>query len=196
MQHCVNNQSSSSLHEDKFSPNSSFWLYEDSSLPNSAVHSSEKNISANCVNNFSHSLKCAKSNNKREQVNVSQEITSATNVCSSFNKNGYVNQITKKSLAKEFVSHVNNANRNVCIPNPDVQSVKLYSLNVCGLTTKLNLEEICANYDILCFTESQLYYIDVVNIPAFVHLPHLNRFGDNRHSGGIIIFVKEQLFSS
>lgn len=58
-----------------FLPNSSFSLYEDSSLQNSAVHSSERNISANCVNNFSHSLKCEKSNNKREKANVSQEIT-------------------------------------------------------------------------------------------------------------------------
>lgn len=86
----------------------------------------------------------------------------------------------------------------MCIPNPDIQSVKIYSLNVCGLTAKLkapDLEEICANYDILCFTESKLDYIDVVNIPDFVYLPPLKRSGARRKSGGIIVFVKEQLFS-
>ncbi|VDI23201.1 Hypothetical predicted protein [Mytilus galloprovincialis] len=73
------------------------------------------------------------------------------------------------------------------------------SLNVCGIISKLkfpDLEEKCADYDILCFCESKLDNLDEVEFSNFVKLPPLNRKGAKHKSGGIVVFVKEFLYSN
>ncbi|CAG2212946.1 unnamed protein product [Mytilus edulis] len=79
------------------------------------------------------------------------------------------------------------------------RSIKIYALNVCGIISKLkfpDLEEKCADYDILCFCESKLDNLDEVEFSNFVKLPPLNRKGAKHKSGGIVVFVKEFLYSN
>ncbi|CAG2242759.1 unnamed protein product [Mytilus edulis] len=78
-------------------------------------------------------------------------------------------------------------------------SVKVLALNVCDLKSKLKspeLEVLCNNYDILCFSESKLDQYDVINIKHFKSLPPLNRKNAKRKSGGIIVFVRDYLFEN
>ena len=63
----------------------------------------------------------------------------------------------------------------------EIKSLKVFSLNVCGLVSKLrssDLEEICQNYDmhVLWFNETKLdeYEVQITN---FINLPPLNRKG-------------------
>ena len=58
-----------------------------------------------------------------------------------------------------------------------IPSVKIYALNVCGIISKLkfpDIEENCANYDILCFFESRIDDFDEIEFSGFVKLPSLN----------------------
>ncbi|CAC5414121.1 unnamed protein product [Mytilus coruscus] len=51
-----------------------------------------------------------------------------------------------------------------------ISSIKVLSLNVCGILAKLKapeLEELCSNYDIVCFCETKLDELDVVEIDHF-----------------------------
>ena len=59
-----------------------------------------------------------------------------------------------------------------------IPSIKIYALNVCGIISKLkfpDIEENCANYDILCFFESKIDDLDEIEFSGFVKLPPLNR---------------------
>ena len=77
-------------------------------------------------------------------------------------------------------------------------SINILGLNVCGLTSKLNLcvleDYVCDNYDILCFSETKLDTIDEanINIDGFKPFYH-HRKMFNRKSGGIAIFVKSDI---
>jgi hypothetical protein len=52
------------------------------------------------------------------------------------------------------------------------------------------LEEICENYDILCFSESKFDEFDNVHIQNFVQLPPVIRSGAKCKSGGVVVFAK------
>ncbi|CAG2224847.1 unnamed protein product [Mytilus edulis] len=82
----------------------------------------------------------------------------------------------------------------------DINSViKILSLNVCGIKSKLkapDLEELCANYDVLCFCESKLDQYDDIEIENFKALPPLNRSNAKCKSGGIIVFVRENIYEN
>ena len=54
-----------------------------------------------------------------------------------------------------------------------------------------DLEENCASYDILCFSESKLDDFDEIEFSGFVQLPPLNRKNAKCKSGGIVVFVKK-----
>ena len=85
------------------------------------------------------------------------------------------------------------------VENCQFHPLKVFCLNVCGLISKLkayDLEEKCQCYDILCFSESKLDEYDDVQIANFVNLPPLNRKGAKIKSGGIIVFVKNELFEN
>ena len=56
------------------------------------------------------------------------------------------------------------------------------------------LEEICENYDILCFSESKFDEFDNVHIQNFVQLPPVIRNGAKCKSGGVVVFVKSSKF--
>jgi hypothetical protein len=75
----------------------------------------------------------------------------------------------------------------------NTNSLKIFALNVCGLISKLRapeLEEICENYDILCFSESKFDEFDNVHIQNFVQLPPVIRSGAKCKSGGVVVFAK------
>ncbi|VDI82438.1 Hypothetical predicted protein, partial [Mytilus galloprovincialis] len=91
------------------------------------------------------------------------------------------------------------SNESVLNQDANPRSIKNISLNVCGIISKLkfpDLEEKCADYDILCFCESKLDNLDEVEFSNFVKLPPLNRKGAKHKSGGIVVFVKEFLYSN
>lgn len=68
---------------------------------------------------------------------------------------------------------------------------------MCGFISKLRapeLEEICENYDILCFSESKFDEFDNVYIQNFVQLPPVITSGAKCNSGGDVVFVKSSIF--
>ncbi|CAC5395008.1 unnamed protein product [Mytilus coruscus] len=78
-----------------------------------------------------------------------------------------------------------------------ISSIKVLSLNVCGILAKLKapeLEELCSNYDIVCFCKTKLDELDVVELDHFRLLPPLNRKNGKCKSGGIAVFVKNSIF--
>ena len=83
--------------------------------------------------------------------------------------------------------------QNGSVPTVNKNSLKVLALNVCGLISKLRapeLEEICENYDILCFSESKFDEFDNVHIQNFVQLPPVIRSGAKCKSGGVVVFAK------
>jgi hypothetical protein len=81
--------------------------------------------------------------------------------------------------------------------NSKTNSLKDFALNVCGLISKLRapeLEEICENYDILCFSESKFDEFDNVHIQHFVQHPPVIRSGAKCKSGGVVVFFKSPIF--
>lgn len=78
-------------------------------------------------------------------------------------------------------------------------TIRILALNVCGLVAKFKapeLEELCNKYDILCFSETKLDQYDVVEIKHFKALPPLNRKHAKHKSGGIIVFVRDNLYEN
>ena len=76
-------------------------------------------------------------------------------------------------------------------------SLEILTLNVCGLCSKLksiDFEEFCQKFNILCLTETKLDDLDVINIKNFKALPFLNRKNAKVKSGGVAVFVKNELF--
>lgn len=58
------------------------------------------------------------------------------------------------------------------------QNLNLLFVVLCGIISKLkfpDIEENCANYDILCFFESKIDDLDEIEFSGFVKLPPLNR---------------------
>jgi hypothetical protein len=93
------------------------------------------------------------------------------------------------------------------VPNPNIDqvksdicsSIKVLALNVCDITSKLKnpeLEVLCSNYDILCFSESKLDQYDVIELKHFKSLPPLNRINVKRKSGGIVVFVRDNIYEN
>ena len=115
-------------------------------------------------------------------------------------KNG--NSLVREDASLDsYVTLISDESSNESVLNQDAnpRSIKIYSLNVCGIISKLkfpDLEEKCADYDILCFCESKLDNLDEVEFSNFVKLPPLNRKGAKHKSGGIVVFVKEFLYSN
>ena len=75
--------------------------------------------------------------------------------------------------------------------------MKILTLNVCGLQAKLkapDLEELCQNYNVVCFNETKLDDFDSVHISGFTALSLVNRKIFKAKSGGIAVFVKNDLF--
>ena len=78
-------------------------------------------------------------------------------------------------------------------------TIRILALNVCCLVAKFKapeLEELRNKYDILCFSETKLDQYDVVEINHFKALPPLNRKHAMLKSGGIIVFVRDNLYEN
>ena len=75
--------------------------------------------------------------------------------------------------------------------------LRILSLNVCGLVSKLknpDFVEFITAYDIICLTETKLDQYDEVDIlEGFTLLSTVNREFCKAKSGGICIFVRENL---
>ena len=80
------------------------------------------------------------------------------------------------------------------------RSISIYSVNVCGLKSKLfnpDFLETVSSYDILCFTETKTDKADIplIEIPGFVCFPKNRTDLSIRKSGGVAIYVKQELAS-
>ena len=72
--------------------------------------------------------------------------------------------------------------QNESVPTVNKNSLKVFALNVCGLISKLRapeLEEICENYDILCFSELKFDEFDNVHIQNLCSSHLLLEMGQN-----------------
>ena len=56
------------------------------------------------------------------------------------------------------------------------------------------LEGICENYDILCFSESKFDEFDNMHIHNFVQPPPVIRCGAKCKSGGVVVFAKSSIY--
>ena len=74
--------------------------------------------------------------------------------------------------------------------------IRLLSLNVCGLKSKLNCPEFCkliSEHEIIGLQESKLDDVDYICVPGY-KIYHNNRKAVSRYrSGGITLLVKDEL---
>lgn len=95
-------------------------------------------------------------------------------------------------------NHENSRNVSLGSKSDEVnyKQLKVLSLNVCGLRSKINIPdflEYMSDFDILCFTETKIDAYDEIIIPGFELLPPLIREKCKRKSGGISVFVKNYI---
>ena len=72
--------------------------------------------------------------------------------------------------------------------------LKILSLNVCGLISKLCNPDFISYlglYDIICLTETKLDQYDDVSLVGYKLLPLVNRSNCKSRSGGICVFVRD-----
>ena len=70
--------------------------------------------------------------------------------------------------------------------------LKIASLNVCGLQSKLmfpEFTEFIEEYDLICLSETKLDDVDQCDVPGYTFF-NKNRDRCKRKSGGIGVFVK------
>ncbi|CAC5376002.1 unnamed protein product [Mytilus coruscus] len=108
------------------------------------------------------------------------------NVMSVFTRDGKINCFLRNGRKK-------------IIENPDdlfevgFDSVDYSALGLSKLKAP-ELEELCSNYDIVCFCETKLDELDVVELDHFRLLPPLNRKNGKCKSGGIALCKSLELF--
>ena len=71
------------------------------------------------------------------------------------------------------------------------------ALNVCGIKRKLLYHELCeiiSDYDLFCVTETKIDNNDIINLPGYKFLSQCRKQKYLRISGGIGVFVKENIF--
>ena len=72
--------------------------------------------------------------------------------------------------------------------------IKILSLNVCGLVSKLNnpdFIEFISLYDIICLTETKIDQYDTIDVEGFTILPCVIRQNCKSKSGGICVLVRD-----
>ena len=76
-------------------------------------------------------------------------------------------------------------------------TLKCGSLNVCGIKRKLLYPELCeliSDYDLFCVTETKIDNNDIINLLGYKFLSQCRKQKYLRVSGGIGVFVKENIF--
>ncbi|CAG2221387.1 unnamed protein product [Mytilus edulis] len=150
------------------------------------IHCILKDNSRQTVENPDDLFKLVKEGNSSNRVSSQVIVTAHSSFVNSDNGENSIDTSVQNTKSESVKS-------NSC------DSVKVLALNVCDLKSKLKspeLEVLCNNYDILCFSESKLDQYDVINIKHFKSLPPLNRKNAKRKSGGIIVFVRDYLFEN
>ena len=96
-------------------------------------------------------------------------------------------------------THIRNTDQSPYISQKTLslnKTIQFATLNVCGLKTRSNYPdfiEYCNNYDFLCFTETKIDETDVISIPGFISVSQSRRQKFVRRSGGISVYVKENI---
>ncbi|CAG2219780.1 unnamed protein product [Mytilus edulis] len=183
------------------------------------IHCILKDNSRQTVENPDDLFKLVKEGNSSNRVSSQVIVTAHSSFVNSDNgvhvnsvkEGNSSNRVSSQVIVTAHSSFVNSDNgensidtsvqntKSESVKSNSCDSVKVLALNVCDLKSKLKspeLEVLCNNYDILCFSESKLDQYDVINIKHFKSLPPLNRKNAKRKSGGIIVFVRDYLFEN
>ncbi|CAG2199234.1 unnamed protein product [Mytilus edulis] len=183
------------------------------------IHCILKDNSRQIVENPDDLFKLVKEGNSSNRVSSQVIVTAHSSFVNSDNgvhvnsvkEGNSSNRVSSQVIVTAHSSFVNSDNgensidtsvqntKSESVKSNSCDSVKVLALNVCDLKSKLKspeLEVLCNNYDILCFSESKLDQYDVINIKHFKSLPPLNRKNAKRKSGGIIVFVRDYLFEN
>ena len=76
------------------------------------------------------------------------------------------------------------------------QSLKIASLNVCGLKTRLEYPDFVnyfSSFDIICYQETKLDEFDIVSLPGFTAISQPRKEKQNRKSGGLAFFIRDNI---
>ena len=80
----------------------------------------------------------------------------------------------------------------------NLKHINIGSLNVCDLKRRLHYPEfqsLISKYNVFCVQETKLDNVDVVSMPNYTFLPQTRKQKFVRRSGGICVFVKNELFA-
>ena len=110
---------------------------------------------------------------------------------------GGVQTVTLNSKTIEIKSQQTSLMDNTaCERSAQTKQLQIATLNVCGLKTRSQYPEfieLCNNYDLLCFSETKTEQTDVISIPGFIMFNQCRRQKFERRSGGISVYVKENI---
>ena len=76
------------------------------------------------------------------------------------------------------------------------KTLQFATLNVCGLKARSkypHFVDFCNKYDFLCFTETKIEETDVISISGFISFSQSRRQKFARRSGGISVYVKQNI---
>ena len=78
----------------------------------------------------------------------------------------------------------------------NLKHINIGSLNVCGLKRRLHyleFQSLISKYDVFCVQEAKLDNVDVISMPNYTFLSQTRKQKFVRRSGGIGVFVKNEL---
>ena len=85
----------------------------------------------------------------------------------------------------------NTKNKRLC-----QNTLKIGSLNVCGLKTRLEYPDFFnyfTYFDLVCYQETKLDTLDIVSIPGSTVISQPRKARQFRKSGGLAIFIKDNI---
>ena len=116
-----------------------------------------------------------------------------SNDIANFSQNSQISD-NNKSVSVNTESCVRGSNRDL---NLNLGNLKCGSLNVCGLKPRLNYEEFkdtVKEHDIFCVSETKIDKYDIITLESYTFLSQWRKQSYLRKSGGIGVFIKDEIF--
>ena len=80
--------------------------------------------------------------------------------------------------------------------NLNKQVLKIASLNVCGLKTRLEYRDFVtyfSSFDNICYQETKVDEFDILSLPGFTAISQPRKQRQYRKSGGLAVFIKDDI---
>ena len=102
------------------------------------------------------------------------------------------------SFVNNSISSDNTLSDKACnLKTYSLKNISIASLNVCGLKRRLEypeFQELVNNFEVFCVSESKLDKHDIISLKGYTYVSQIRKQRYLRKSGGIGIFIKNELY--